>query len=54
MEEQLKKDILKHLGVYKIMTDTAIKDRSVNFVQRKVLKSMIKELDIIINKLEEL
>ena len=54
MDAQLKKDILKHLGVYRIMTETGIKDRSVNFVQRKVLKGMIKELDTIINQLEEL
>lgn len=54
MEDKLKKDILKHLGVYRIMTQTAINDRSINFVQRKALKGMIKELNVIINQLEEL
>jgi len=54
MDTKLKNEILKHLGVYRIMTDTAIKDRSINFIQRKTLKSMVKELGSVINQVEEL
>jgi len=55
MDEKLKKDILKHLGVYRVMTETALKDRSIDFARRKILKKfVIEELNTIINQLGEL
>ena len=54
MDDKLKEYILKYMGICKITNEHGQRDRKVNFLQRKILKSDMKEILWVIQEIENL
>ena len=54
MDDKLKQYVLKYMEICKIINERGQKDRKVNFVQRKALKSELNEILWVIQEVEGL